>query len=167
MPRPYAPRRRGASTSSRSGDLPSHPGDSTPRRASGLRRGVTPSNSRSSSSAFTSPKFNPPQIPSVLDDSRRSVRNESPLVLHHSIPGPQVEQDRISAIQSEGTDALERSLEGHATDIGGESENEIVMAIDMREQHTIGCAYYEVSEEKLFLMQDCKFADLTLFDTRT
>jgi hypothetical protein len=40
------------------------------------------------------------------------------------------------------------------------------MAIDMREQ-TIGCAYYAASEEKLYLMQDCKFADLTIFDTRT
>jgi hypothetical protein len=50
---------------------------------------------------------------------------------------------------------------------GDVSEDEIVMAIDMREQQTIGCAYYTASEEKLYLMQDCKFADLTLFDTRT
>ena len=34
--------------------------------------------------------------------------------------------------------------------------NEIIMAIDMRDRGTLGCAYYIAREEKLFLVEDIK-----------
>lgn len=43
--------------------------------------------------------------------------------------------------------------------------NEIVLAIDMRERGTLGCAYYVAREEKLFLMADIKLAGLDVVDT--
>ncbi len=43
--------------------------------------------------------------------------------------------------------------------------NEIVLAIDMKERGTLGCAYYIAREEKLFLMADIKLAGLDIVDT--
>lgn len=42
--------------------------------------------------------------------------------------------------------------------------NEIIMAIDMRERGTLGCAYYIVREEKLYMMEDIKMAGLDIVD---
>lgn len=43
--------------------------------------------------------------------------------------------------------------------------NEIVLAIDMRERGTLGCAYYVASEEKLFLMADIPQSSVQIVDT--
>jgi DNA mismatch repair protein MSH5 len=43
--------------------------------------------------------------------------------------------------------------------------DEVFMAVDVRERSTVGCAYYVAREEKLYMMQDCKFGDLTTVDT--
>lgn len=43
--------------------------------------------------------------------------------------------------------------------------NEIIMAIDMRDRGTLGCAYYIAREEKLFLMEDIKLSGLDIVDT--
>ena len=43
--------------------------------------------------------------------------------------------------------------------------NEIVLAVDMREKDTLGCAYYVAREEKLFIMADIKLAGLDVVDT--
>lgn len=43
--------------------------------------------------------------------------------------------------------------------------NEIVLAVDMRERGTLGCAYYVAREEKLFIMADIKLAGLDVVDT--
>ena len=32
--------------------------------------------------------------------------------------------------------------------------NEVIMAVDMRNRGTVGCCYYVVMEEKLYLMED-------------
>jgi hypothetical protein len=171
MPRPFNPGQLGATSSSRARGTPSHRGDSKPRSASSaLRCNRTPSNSGSSSKAFSTPQFRPQEIPLALDAGRRRVRTDSPLVVNHPIPEvpiEPIEQGSIHALLSESMDAADEPLESRGAGRGADSENEIVMAIDMREQQTIGCAYYAASEEKLYLMQDCKFADLTLFDTRT
>lgn len=42
--------------------------------------------------------------------------------------------------------------------------NEIVMAVDMKERGTLGCAYYIAREEKLRLMEDVKMASLDIVD---
>lgn len=48
-----------------------------------------------------------------------------------------------------------------------EFDNEIVMALDIRSQATIGCAYYVAREERLYFMQDCKFGVNSIIDIRT
>jgi DNA mismatch repair protein MSH5 len=45
-----------------------------------------------------------------------------------------------------------------------DSLNEIIMAIDMKERGTLGCAYYVAREEKLCLMEDIKMAGLDIVD---
>jgi DNA mismatch repair protein MSH5 len=43
--------------------------------------------------------------------------------------------------------------------------NEIVMAIDMKNKGTLGCAYYIAREERLCLTEDIKMASLDIIDT--
>lgn len=43
--------------------------------------------------------------------------------------------------------------------------NEIIMAVDMRDKGTLGCAYYIAREEKLCLMEDIKMANLNVVET--
>jgi hypothetical protein len=167
MPRPFNPHQLASASSSRRGQH-YHRGDSTPKSVPvGPRRGETPGNSRSSSRAFSTPKLSPQKILSPEEDGRRNVRRESPFVLNQPIPEPRAEPIELLHAHSESNDAADAILEGRSIDGMADGENETIMAIDMREQQTIGCAYYTACEEKLYLMQDCKFADLTLFDTRT
>ena len=42
--------------------------------------------------------------------------------------------------------------------------NETIMAIDMKERGTLGCAYYIAREEKLCLIEDVKMAGLDIVD---
>lgn len=34
--------------------------------------------------------------------------------------------------------------------------DDVVMAVDMTDRHTVGCAYYVAREEKLYFMEDVK-----------
>lgn len=43
--------------------------------------------------------------------------------------------------------------------------NETILAVDMRDKGTVGCAYYTAREEKLYLMEDIKMANLDIIDT--
>lgn len=43
--------------------------------------------------------------------------------------------------------------------------NEIIMAVEMKERSSVGCAYYVAREETLFLMEDIKMAGLDIVDT--
>lgn len=38
--------------------------------------------------------------------------------------------------------------------IDDDSLNEVVMAVDLRDRGTVGCAYYVAAEEKLYFMED-------------
>jgi DNA mismatch repair protein MSH5 len=81
---------------------------------------------------------------------------------------------------SSNDQAFSREEEGHLSNsIGGsanngqspfcdiveDNENEVVMALDVRTNSTLGCAYYVAREEKLYLMQDCNMADKTMVET--
>jgi DNA mismatch repair protein MSH5 len=50
------------------------------------------------------------------------------------------------------------STAGHEQEIDLEADdlNEIVMAVDVRDSHTVGCAYYVAREEKLYFMEDVR-----------
>lgn len=73
-----------------------------------------------------------------------------------------------------GSSSLSR-ISNHVPEIESEAEvqdredadalNEIIMAIDMRDRGTLGCAYYIAREEKLFLMEDIKLSGLDIIDT--
>jgi hypothetical protein len=43
--------------------------------------------------------------------------------------------------------------------------NEIIMAVDMRERGTVGCAFYIAREEKLCMIQDILLSGLEVIDT--
>ena len=43
--------------------------------------------------------------------------------------------------------------------------NEVIMAIDMRDRGTLGCAYYIAREERLCMMEDIKLAGLDVIET--
>lgn len=46
-----------------------------------------------------------------------------------------------------------------------DSLNEIIMAIEMKDRGTLGCAYYIAREERLYMMEDVPLAGLDLVDT--
>ncbi|KAL8831364.1 MAG: hypothetical protein Q9170_005327 [Blastenia crenularia] len=48
-----------------------------------------------------------------------------------------------------------------------DSVNEVVMAVDLRDKGTIGCAYYVAREEKLYIMEDTRFGGLEIIETCT
>jgi DNA mismatch repair protein MSH5 len=43
--------------------------------------------------------------------------------------------------------------------------NEVIMAVDLKDPGTVGCAYYIARDEKLCLMEDIKMAGLDIVDT--
>lgn len=47
-----------------------------------------------------------------------------------------------------------------------DSLNEIIMAVDVRERGTVGCAYYIAAEEKLCFMEDIKLGGPDIVDAR-
>jgi DNA mismatch repair protein MSH5 len=50
-------------------------------------------------------------------------------------------------------------------DAEADTLSEVVMAVDMRERGTVGCAYYIASEEKLFFMEDVKLGGVEAVDS--
>lgn len=51
-------------------------------------------------------------------------------------------------------------------DSSDDSLSEVVMAIDMSPQGTVGCCYYIAREEKLCFMEDVQLGDVQIVDTR-
>lgn len=43
--------------------------------------------------------------------------------------------------------------------------NEVIMAVDLRDRGTVGCAYYVAREEKLYLMEDVRFGGIEIIET--
>jgi DNA mismatch repair protein MSH5 len=46
-----------------------------------------------------------------------------------------------------------------------DSMNEVIMAVNMKDRGSIGCAYYVAREEKLCLMADISMGGLDIIDT--
>lgn len=61
---------------------------------------------------------------------------------------------------SDGAEVQTRSALAHNHD----DISDIVMAIDMRDRGTVGCAYYVAEQEKLFLVEDMKHASVDMID---
>jgi len=71
-----------------------------------------------------------------------------------------------SVLRSDIEDASERhaDADGNGED---DSNQEVVMAVDMRDRGIIGCCYYAAAKETLYLMADIKAAGLEVIDLRT
>lgn len=94
-----------------------------------------------------------PALPSLPHSSRISFR---PSQSQASVA--QSDADVIRAFEGETEEDVELRENADAM-------NEIIMAIDMRDRGTIGCAYYIARDEKLYLMEDIKMAGLEVIDT--
>jgi DNA mismatch repair protein MSH5 len=104
------------------------------------------------------PKDIPPSSPA---SPLHAAQNRSSL----NLPGPRIfalslsNQDehilKAAAFERDGGSDLSEELE---------DGNEIVMAVDLREHGTIGCAYHVTREETLYLMEDIKMASVDIID---
>ena len=114
-----------------------------------------------------------PQSFSRLTSVPRSIPPSSPPLPAHS-PKKRISlrphnSQVASTISSRDEDISRAPVfeEDAETELREESDavNEVIMAIDMRDRKTIGCAYYFAREEKLCLMEDIKMAGLDLVET--
>lgn len=132
----------GVSTNPNKPSMPhssSHP--ATISRMSSIARSVAP----------TSPGL--PQLPIHRRISFRPSNSQVSSVIQHS--------QKEEGVQEHETES-EEDAERREND---DSMNEIIMAVDMRDHGSIGCAYYIAREEKLCLMEDIKMAGLEMIDT--
>ncbi|QDS74512.1 hypothetical protein FKW77_007276 [Venturia effusa] len=137
-PREYTSRGgrgRGSSAPSKSSASSRLRRDSTPRSASGApssRPSATPGLSRASA------------IPALVRlQSRVRIarsRSDNPALPENSDDGY----------------SRERPLHEGEVDDDADSLNEVVLAVDLRERGTVGCAYYVARDEKLFFMEDAR-----------
>lgn len=139
--------------SSSRGQSSARDGTHTPQYNDGASRAsATPRQSfaRMSSVSHTVPD---PSSPSIRPQKRVSLRlpptqTRRAATATPAPEGPEEEEDEVDIQRREDADAL----------------NEVIMAIDMKERGTLGCAYYIAREEKLCLMEDIQLANLELVD---
>ena len=100
------------------------------------------------------PRSIPPSPTPISQQSRISLRCSS----FRPAPSPSRDEGAIRAHDVE-TEAEIQERE----DL--DRLNEIIMAAEMKERGSVGCAYYIAREEKLYLMEDIKYAGLEIVDT--
>lgn len=44
--------------------------------------------------------------------------------------------------------------------------NEVILAVDLRERGTVGCAYYVARDEKLYFMEDARLGGVETIEAR-
>ncbi|KAL8859369.1 MAG: hypothetical protein Q9178_004047 [Gyalolechia marmorata] len=69
-----------------------------------------------------------------------------------------------SATQSESGFAPEQDADIHERE-EDDALNEVIMAVDLRDRGTVGCAYYIAREEKLYMMQDVSSGGIDIIET--
>ncbi|KAL8736313.1 MAG: hypothetical protein Q9166_000468 [cf. Caloplaca sp. 2 TL-2023] len=73
-------------------------------------------------------------------------------------------QNSSSAMQSDTGFAPEEDADINERE-EDDSLNEVVMAVDLRDRGTVGCAYYIAREEKLYMMQDVNSGGIEIIET--
>jgi DNA mismatch repair protein MSH5 len=133
----YKRRRLGSRTSSRA------PSSSRPQPFSQL------------SSVPRSLQASSPTLPTVSQRTRVSLRPPSS---QSSVNSARRDENVIRAgiIESDAETQLREDAD---------AMNEIIMAVDLRDRGTIGCAYYVARNERLCLMEDIKMGGLDIIDT--
>lgn len=124
---------------------------------------------RSTPPIFSSPLAHSRQELNRALSSVQSLTSRSSLHSSPSLPSyPQARTGRISlASRSEALSTPVRHEEyslDHSEDSEPDVLNEIIVAIDMKENGTVGCAYYVAVDEALFLLQDIPFAGIELVE---
>lgn len=69
-----------------------------------------------------------------------------------------------STVRRHGDKANDPSPEAASRDDDPEAMDEVIMAIDMKDNGTIGCAYYVAMEEALFIQEDVPMAGVDLVE---
>lgn len=106
---------------------------------------VTSRTSRPSSSQFSTPlpSFKRPSLASRSQPQSRKV-----VITSQPVPERAVSTSEVSQLQDD-----QQSLVVSEDDRDEMFDN-VIMAIDMKERGTVGCAYYVAREERLFCMED-------------
>lgn len=68
---------------------------------------------------------------------------------------------------SGGQESSSRRRDEEEIDPDIDALNEVVMAIDLKEKGTVGCAHYVAMEEKLYFMEDAKLGGVDMVDACT
>ncbi|KAI4115013.1 MAG: hypothetical protein LQ345_004311 [Seirophora villosa] len=97
---------------------------------------------------------------SLRAPSRResSAPSSSHLVSEHINPHPGGGQQRSPETAPEQDGDVEEREDD-------DSLNEVIMAVDLRDRGTIGCAYYVAREEKIYMMEDIRFGGTQFIET--
>lgn len=93
-----------------------------------------------------------------------------------SSPGlPSLPAEKRVSLNSVASHASSPRIGVHFGDVENEADiesrenadalNEIIMAIDLKDRGTLGCAYYVARCEKLFVMEDIKLSTLDIVDS--
>jgi len=119
------------------------------------------------------PSSSRPQSFSRLSSVPRSLQPSSP-ALPASSQGTRVSlrpassQSSVNSVRRDENVVRAEVIESDAeTQLREDADamNEVIMAVDLRDRGTIGCAYYVAREEKLCLMEDIKMGGLDIIDT--
>ncbi|KAK8126143.1 p-loop containing nucleoside triphosphate hydrolase [Apiospora kogelbergensis] len=110
--------------------------------------------SRPSSAAVSRASVYSPQLPPHPERSRLSLR---PSALRASSTSRDA--------QSEGNIDGQGQADDHLSVDNADALNEVILALDMKQNGNLGCAYYIASEEALFLMEDVSMATVEIVET--
>ncbi|KAK8140447.1 hypothetical protein PG984_000513 [Apiospora sp. TS-2023a] len=132
----------------------SNPRWNDPPLASSSSLLVPGSRSRPSPAAVSRASVYSPQLPPHPPRPRLSLRPSS-------LRGSSSSRSPSSEVDNRG--------QGHNDDPFGVDDadalNEVILALDMKANGNVGCAYYVASEEALFLMEDVPMAGMEIVDT--
>lgn len=89
---------------------------------------------------------------------RPSARSERPVSVASSRTFAGDADERSATATEQQNDAFGADLD---------SLDEVVMAVNLTDRGTVGCAYYVAREEKLYFMEDVKLGGADIVDART
>ncbi|KAJ9389582.1 hypothetical protein DTO063F5_2075 [Paecilomyces variotii] len=109
--------------------------------------------------------------------SRPKRKRNSAFCSPHTAPTPRVSRPRSNIVaghQTHSTGLRSRTITDVDDDERAREDTEqefdedldrVVMAVDIRDNGTVGCCYYVAREEKIYLFSDAHVADMTIIET--
>lgn len=143
---------------------------STSKRQRGVSTAHTSSSRRprypSSNSAASTPVPRAIGVQKSLPPVSRvgpARQSQAQLPLHYDRLTSVASNRTATQSQSSEHDRLRREV---TPDDDDDAINEIVMAFDIKERGTVGCAYYVAAEAKLYFMEDVKLGGADIVEAR-